>query len=80
MRGQGKRGGYRTIVVYRAGDRAIFLYGFSKSAKTDLERDELEDYQKLARIYLSFTPDGIVKALEEGELEEIGYNGEEISE
>lgn len=30
-KGQGKSGGYRTIVLYRARKRAIFMYGFSKS-------------------------------------------------
>jgi hypothetical protein len=30
--GAGERGGYRTIIVYRRGDRAVFLYGFAKSA------------------------------------------------
>ncbi|MGC8493516.1 MAG: type II toxin-antitoxin system RelE/ParE family toxin [Syntrophobacteraceae bacterium] len=78
--GQGKRSGYRTIIVYRAGDRAVFLYGFSKSAKANLSAVELEAYQKLARIYLSFTPAGIGKALGEGELEEVDYNVEEIQE
>lgn len=72
--GRGKRGGYRTLIVYRAGDLAIFLYGFPKSAKANLNAKELEGYQKLARIYLSFTPAGIARTLEEGELEEIDYN------
>lgn len=78
--GQGKRGGYRTIIVYRTGHRAIFLYGFSKSAKANLSVADLEAYQKLAQIYLGLTVSGIVKALTEGELEEVNYNGEEISE
>lgn len=76
--GRGKRGGYRTIIVYRAGDRAIFLYGFSKSAKANLSASELEALQRLAQIYLGLTVPGIAKALKEGELEEVNYNGEEI--
>ena len=28
--GQGKRGGFRTIVAYRRGIRAVFLFGFAK--------------------------------------------------
>jgi hypothetical protein len=27
--GEGKRGGYRTIIVYHKGRRAVFLYGFA---------------------------------------------------
>ena len=40
--GQGKRGGYRTIVVYRKGKRAVFVYGFSKSAKDNIDGVELK--------------------------------------
>lgn len=35
--GEGKRGGYRTIIVYRKGSRAVFLYGFAKSDKENLD-------------------------------------------
>ena len=31
--GQGKSGGFRTILVYKEKDIAIFLYGFSKTDK-----------------------------------------------
>jgi len=34
-KGQGRSGGYRTILAYRARDRAFFILGFAKSgAKT----------------------------------------------
>ena len=36
--GKGKSGGYRTLLAYRAGNRAVFLYGFAKS-----ERDNIDD-------------------------------------
>jgi hypothetical protein len=51
--GQGKSGGYRTIIVYRTKTRAIFVYGFAKSDKANLEPDELEVYRKLAKEYLA---------------------------
>lgn len=77
--GRGKRGGYRTIIVYRAGSGAVFVYGFSKSAKAGLSAVELAAYQKLAQLYLSFTDADMTKALNAGELEEVNHNGEEIS-
>jgi hypothetical protein len=40
-KGAGKRGGYRIIFAYRAGERAVFLYGFAKSARDDIAPDEL---------------------------------------
>lgn len=30
-KGQGKSGGFRTVVAVKAQDRAIFLYGFAKN-------------------------------------------------
>lgn len=78
--GEGKRGGYRTIIVYRLGSRAVFVYGFPKNAKDNLSALELDAYQKLAQLYLSFSDAGLAKALNAGELEEVKYNGEEVSE
>lgn len=77
--GEGKRGGYRTIIVFRAGDPAVFVYGFPKSAKATLNAAELDGYQKLAQIYLTFSAESLTKALNEGELEEVNGNGEQIS-
>ncbi|TNE36994.1 MAG: type II toxin-antitoxin system RelE/ParE family toxin, partial [Alphaproteobacteria bacterium] len=29
--GEGKSGGHRTIILFRSGDKAFFVFGFSKS-------------------------------------------------
>lgn len=78
--GKGKRRGYRTIIVFRTGDRAVFVYGFPKSAKANLNGVELDAFQRLAQIYLNLSAASITKALSEGELEEVSCNGEEMSE
>jgi hypothetical protein len=31
--GQGRSRGYRFLIAYRAGDRAVFLYGFAKNER-----------------------------------------------
>ena len=75
--GQGKSGGYRTIVVYRTRTRAIFVFGFAKSDKADLDRDELEGYRELAKVYLAKSEsdmDGYVAA---GALTEVISDDEE---
>jgi len=51
--GQGKSGGHRTIVVYKEADIAIFVYGFSKNEKDNLEKEELKYFKKLAKDLLS---------------------------
>jgi len=51
--GQGKSGGYRTIIAYRRGDRAVFLFGFAKSERANLDDDELSYLRRIGRSYLS---------------------------
>jgi hypothetical protein len=72
--GEGKRGGYRTIIVYRTRDRAVFVYGFPKSSKTSLSALELDGYQKLTSLLLKFDDNDIKKALNTGELKEVEYH------
>lgn len=78
--GEGKRGGYRTIIVYRKSARAVFLYGFAKSDQENLDPDELREYQKLGQLYLRFGETDLVKAIRGGELWEVKEHDEKISQ
>lgn len=40
--GRGKSGGARTLLVYRAGDKAFFVYGFAKNARANISAKELK--------------------------------------
>ncbi len=40
--GKGRRGGYRTLLAFRAGNRTAFLYGFAKNERDNIGPDELE--------------------------------------
>jgi hypothetical protein len=45
--GQGRSSGYRLMVAYRAGDRAVFLYGsFTASQKTSVRTSETMNWQR----------------------------------
>ena len=70
-RGQGRSGGFRTIVVFRRGNRAFFVYGFAKSARENLRRDELEAFRLLADTYLALDRSGLAAALTAGALIEV---------
>jgi hypothetical protein len=37
--GQGKSGGFRTLIVFRAGARAFFVHGFSKNERENIGRE-----------------------------------------
>ncbi len=65
--GQGKRGSFRTIVVYKASDRAIFVYGFSKSEKDNLDREELKYFRKLAKDLLIIEKNEYLKMIKSGD-------------
>lgn len=47
--GKGRSGGFRTIICYRRGTRAVFLHLFEKSRQANLTKFELETYQEIAR-------------------------------
>jgi len=49
---QGRSGGFRTVIAFRHGERAVFLYGFAKSVRDNVDRSDLERLRKLAAIYL----------------------------
>ena len=65
-RGQGKSGGYRTIIAYRSGDRAVFLHGFAKSEVDNIDADDLERLKVAARQMLSWDQRQISKQLVSG--------------
>jgi len=45
--GQGKSSGFRTIIAYKKDDKAIFIYGFGKNAKSNIDKAELHYFKKL---------------------------------
>jgi hypothetical protein len=69
--GQGKRGGFRTLVVTNKGDRWFFVFGFPKNERGNIDKDEQEALKKLAAYLLLLTSAAIGKAKDKGELKEI---------
>lgn len=73
--GQGKRGGYRTLIAYRLGDLAFFMFGFAKNERDNITEDELDSLQTIAGQWLS---DGrkIEKDIAAGILIEVKHDDE----
>jgi hypothetical protein len=69
--GQGKRGGYRTLVATNKGSRWVFVYGFPKNERANIDKDEEEALKKLADHLLSLTRPALAKAQSAGELMEV---------
>lgn len=74
---QGKRGGYRTVIAYRRGDRAVFLYGFAKSARANIADDELEALRRRGAGLLNAADEGLEAMVALDELTEVDYGQEE---
>lgn len=69
--GQGKSGGYRTLVAYRSKHRAIFIYGFAKSEQENVRPDELISFRRAGDYWLSVDAVTISKAREDGAIQEV---------
>lgn len=75
--GQGKSGGYRTLVATNKGDRWMFVFGFPKSERSNIDKDEAEALKKLSTHLLSMTPQAINTAKVAGELIEVNCNAKD---
>ncbi|AFZ02245.1 type II toxin-antitoxin system RelE/ParE family toxin [Calothrix sp. PCC 6303] len=70
--GQGKRSGFRTLIATNKGNRWIFVFGFPKNQRSNIDKDEQEALKRLASELLSYTDEDLEKAKLEDEL--IGVN------
>ena len=70
-RGQGRSGGFRTIIAYKRGDRCFFIYGFTKSERDNVDDIELAAIKIVAASWVTMPEPGIEKAIEEARLQEI---------
>jgi hypothetical protein len=67
----GKSSGYRTIIAYRKGDRLLFLYGFAKKERDNIDSKELDSFKKLSKDYLSLSFSDLERAIKTGILLEL---------
>ena len=64
--GQGRSGGYRTIIIYRRGDLAVFLSVFAKSEQDNVSPKELLELQQIAEAFSVLSPTEINQFVAEG--------------
>ena len=69
--GQGKSGGFRTLIVFRLGIRAFFVHGFAKNEKDNIGKDELVALKKLASEVLAHDDKVIARVVASGTLTEV---------
>lgn len=69
--GQGKSGGYRTIIIFKQGDKAFFVYGFAKSERENIDKDEIAVFKKSATVLLALSNEQINELIQNEGLTEI---------
>ena len=75
--GQGKSGGFRTLVATNKANRWVFVFGFPKNERSNIDKDEEDALKKLAAYLLALTPSALAKAKNAGELMEVHCNAED---
>ena len=68
---RGKRGGARTLLAYRIGKKAFFMYGFAKNELDNIDDKELKALKQLAAIQLGWNEEQLALALQHEKLFEV---------
>jgi len=71
--GQGRSGGYRSIIIFQKGQRAFFVYGFAKSDRENIEPDETAAFKKSAKAFFALSDKQIEILIKDEELSEVDY-------
>ena len=74
--GQGKSGGYRSIIIFRKGNMAFFVYGFAKNERDNIDESDERDFKDLAKVLLALSDEGLKKLTDNRELTEVEYEDE----
>ena len=71
--GQGRSGGYRSIIIFQKGQRAFFVYGFAKSDRENIDPDEAAAFKKSAKAFFALSDKQIEILIKDKELSEVDY-------
>lgn len=74
--GEGKSGGFRTVILFKVGGHTFFAHGFAKSEKANISARELKALKALAAVLLALPDDKIEDAVGTGELVEVNDDDE----
>jgi hypothetical protein len=77
--GQGKRGGFRMLIGFRS-DRAIFLFGFAKNERENIDDQQLTTLREIVASWFAADDKKIAQALRDGLLIEVKHGKENKNE
>ena len=70
-KGQGRSGGFRTLIAYRFRDRSVFMHGFAKSDQDNISDVDEAALKITAKAMLAIDADAVAALVEIGEWKEI---------
>jgi len=71
--GEGKSGGYRSIILFRKEALAFFVYGFTKSDQGNIDESDERDFKELAKVLLPLSEMELKKLTDSGKYTEVEY-------
>ncbi len=76
--GGGKSSGFRVLLLFRLRDRAVFLDGFAKNERDNIDAVDLRELKRLAAEMLAYDEAVIAMVLASGALTEVEGYGEAL--
>lgn len=76
--GEEKSEGYRTIILFRRGERPCFVYGFSRSQRANINADEEKQLKQAASYVLTLTERQISVLVKKGDFAEVKAHEQEV--
>jgi hypothetical protein len=70
-KGWRKRNGFRTLLAFEKNQRVIFLFGFAKKEKNNVEDDQLVKLKNMAKEYLDLLDAQIEQLINRGWMVEV---------
>ena len=71
IEGQGKSGSLRTILAFKIGNKAFFMFGFPKNKRANISEKELKALKLMAKELLNYSDAALSKAVKAGGLIEV---------
>lgn len=75
--GQGRRGGFRILMAFQAGSRTVFLYGFAKNERENIQPEELAFWRSVAKAFIGLNDSQLKRLREQGDIHEVKYEESE---
>ena len=69
--GSGKSGGFRALVFFRAGSRAVFAFGFAKNDQANIDGRDERELKDAAKIVLGLSEEMMDRQVTAGKFQEV---------